>query len=374
MACAGYSSDYYDVMLVGKAGRGKSTLGNKLLQVLTTEPVAIKNYGCGATPAAKSRLARSFTRFLTAGDVPDNDKRKRMTSVTQDCQLMSNENTKMRVMDTPGFVELYQGRSVYDGNLFILRKVFQEQVNPRNGLKVRRIVYFLPERGVLEKAAGDLQDELKVMHYFYGDAIFNCMVIIATNPPKKKIQDLGMDEEDLQEIKEVFQIAMQQAVPTVSKCPPIVYMGLNDTDTEALAKIKGAKVLKDEVFAAMFRDDICSRCGVKFRFHSTRKDKRIGIINPVTNEILPYEGSKCHPYFVQRFSTAEKFFGGLGHIVTLGAGLAYSKITGEESWPGFTNSEEICPKCECRPGSEGCCVVKKTTYEGATVDHTSGRL
>ena len=370
MACA--ISDYYDVMLVGKAGRGKSTLGNKLLQVLTTEPAAIKNYGCGATPAANSHLAQS-ARFLTASDFSAD--KKRMISVTQDCQLLSNENTRIRVMDTPGFVDgkLSRGRprSVYEETLFTFRKVLREHGNPRNRLKFRRIVYFLPERGVLEKAAGDLQDELKVMHYFYGDAIFNCMVIIATNPPKKKIQDLGMDEEDLQETKEVFQIAMQQAVPTVSKCPPIVYMGLNDTDTEALAKIKGAKVLKDEVFAATFRDNICSKCGVKIRFHSARKDKRIGIINPATNEILPYEDSKCHPYFVQKFSTAAKFFGGLGHIVTLGTGLTYSKITGEESWPGFANSEEICPRCKCSPGSEGCCVVKETTYEGATVDHTS---
>ena len=377
MACA--SSDYYDVMLVGKTGRGKSTLGNKLLQVKTTEPAAIKNYECGATAAAESHLAQLCPRwaqgFFTASDFSDKDKKKRMTSVTQDCQLMSNENTMMRVMDTPGFADsgnLSQGRSVYDGNLFIFRKILREQVNPRNRLMVRRIVYFLPERGVLEKAAGDLQDELKVMHYFYGDAIFNCMVVIATNPPKnKRIQDAGMDKEELQEIEEVFQIAMELAVPGISIFPPIVYMGLNDTDIEALAKIKGAEVPKDEVFTAEFRDDICSRCGVKFLFDSTRKDKRISIINPATNELHPYEGSKCHPYFVQRFSTTEKFFGGLAHIATLGAGLLYSEITGEESWPGFTNSEEICPKCECSPGSKGCCVVEETTYKDAAVDHTS---
>ena len=43
---------------------------------------------------------------------------------------------------------------------------------------VQRLVYFLPDRGPMEKADAVFQEELKVMHFFYGPAIFECMVVV----------------------------------------------------------------------------------------------------------------------------------------------------------------------------------------------------
>ena len=50
---------------------------------------------------------------------------------------------------------------------------------------------------------------------------------------------------------------------------------------------------------------------------------------------------------------------------------------GKKTWPGFTkDSDEICPSCKQSPGSEGCCVVKKSYNipgqdEPVLVDHTN---
>ena len=51
------------------------------------------------------------------------------------------------------------------------------------------------------------------------------------------------------------------------------------------------------------------------------------------------------------------------HIRAVGTAIVYSKITGNHTWPGFTNSDEICPHCKLAPGSEPCHRVEKK-YNG----------
>ena len=95
-------------------------------------------------------------------------------------------------------------------------------------------------------------------------------------------------------------------------------------------------------------------------------DVPVGVLNDYV--LKNYDASKCHPFFIPKYTTRAKIAGGFGRIATLGIAKALNK----ETWPGFTNTDEICPVCNCPPGSPGCCRVKETiVVKGATVtvDH-----
>ena len=178
--------------------------------------------------------------------------------------------------------------TVFEGNLQIFRWIVRIQAE--KDLKVKRVVYFLPVRGALEKADGTLQEELKLMDHFFGPAVFNNMVVIATNYPKKKYQALGFDEEEVDQTKRVFHLAMKEAIGNNSiGCPPIVYLGLDDNDVEVLEKLKTASVLNDEVLKLEFTDDVCSRCTAKVRYG--RQNDKLGVIDPSTGTLIPYDQS-----------------------------------------------------------------------------------
>ena len=81
-----------------------------------------------------------------------------------------------------------------------------------------------------------------------------------------------------------------------------------------------------------------------------------------------------------KYSAASRFAGGLAHIGTLGVGLMVEKISGNFTWPGFTNSIEVCPVCKLSPGSKGCCEVQLpikpnwmpgTKITSVNVDHSN---
>ena len=88
----------------------------------------------------------------------------------------------------------------------------------------------------------------------------------------------------------------------------------------------------------------------------------------------PYDESKCHPIIIPKHSKLSKFIGGIAHVVTLGIPYA----VGVAKWPGFFNSDEICPACNNPPGANGCtkvlqqCNLKvKGNTINVNVDHTN---
>ena len=89
---------------------------------------------------------------------------------------------------------------------------------------------------------------------------------------------------------------------------------------------------------------------------------------------MPIEQSKCHPIFIPKHYTITKIIGGFAHIATLGIFVGIGWAHRKKVWPGFTNSDEICPACGLSPGSEGCSVVGERVDTGENVSMVTSHL
>ena len=349
------SSEYYDILLLGRTGKGKSSTGNKLL----------KNPEGGTTPSYQQHWVEeghgankfSLDEVFKIG--------MGIHSETSSCKLVSNEDTKVRVLDTPGFADsrTTKGEGVIKGNLPIFRGILNAQA--RNYMAFSRILYFLPQRGPLEKAEGTLQEELTLIKKYLGIDAFNIMVVIITTryKPNKQIPDI--DDDDIESTRAAFMDAINTGNKVLDRCPPILYVHFNETNI--LNLIQTAPVLIDKKIKLACLLDRCIKCSARLVYSKLpskeSEKKEVVIYSVIINESgrdeqeIPHEDSKCHPLIISRHSRLEKVAGGVAHMATLGTFVAAGKIRGKKIWPGFTNSEEICASCNEEPSSEACTKV-----------------
>ena len=115
------------------------------------------------------------------------------------CEVLSNDTSNVRVLDVPGFFDgasilsrvgdgLASRREQFDqDNLDIMRKIVRIQISL--AMKFKRILYFLPVQGPLERVSAHLKLELKWMAHFFETTIIktmhgaccNCSIAIEQN-------------------------------------------------------------------------------------------------------------------------------------------------------------------------------------------------
>ena len=229
---------YYDVVVIGKVKMGKSSLGDRLLQLRRfSDDDIIKDY----TNTDQVKSGRFSFLQVNKASLPN---------AAQRCKLLANEVTKIRVLDTPGFDdssinlgEACTASSMYQKNNEIFRSIFS-LVRDRQ-LQVRRVVYFIPIRDPPEKMDGSMIEELEIMYKCLGPDVFKCMVIAATQSAKS-----SFDKEDIIEsVQKVYTAAFNQVVKNII-CPPVIYVRPHDDDDDddIVTQMKQAKVIDDNIF------------------------------------------------------------------------------------------------------------------------------
>lgn len=306
--------EYYDIVLLGRVEQGVTTLARKLLNLENTDPVSIRV-------------------FHDSGEQ------------TKKCELTSNEVTKVRVIDVPGFSgsDSTPQQGTLETNVQIIQTLGRmlDEFQP----KVRRIVYFLPVRGPYEKADGSTQEELKLLSHYFGREVFDCLVVAATNPPREKYQEVGFS--DFKQTTRAFHAALKSAVGEDIACPPIVYIGLKDSPEETLHNIQHALVLNE------------STAPLRIKAVGPLYPEEVAITelietSPFEDDFVEIEAGGVHPSFVDKYTPVQKFVGGCAHVALLGVPLAVSYVAGWDMWPGFTNSDMMCEKCHSPPDAQEC--------------------
>ena len=390
--------DYYDILMLGKSGMGKSMTADKLVIANPSD----RDY-CGELPSDKvvkqqelaledismwlGDMEKHLKRLVQckSSDRSHNEVNKMYESSnesTKDFQLISNETTKIRILDTPGFFGDFcrsstagseeTAKAVATSGLTIMQKVLRIQATMQMNFK--RVVYFLPERGPLERSQKALQIELEQMVHYIGKSVFDCMVLVATVSPDvyQHIPPgvIPFSDNDYAKTMKNFQLAVEQVLPKDTTIPdgkpPVVFISMHDTCEDILRKIKDAPVITDRM-ELKFHYETCVRCGIKAKVlgEGEKKLEVACYVGQDPSQSIPYEESRCHPIIIPKYWKITKVIGGIAHVVT------QNRCVGK--WRGFNNpDDEVCIDCGEVPGIHGCKKVDtKYRHEGKiwSVDH-----
>ena len=406
--------EYYDIMMIGKTGVGKSTTVDKLLTAnifeMSGDAADGDDDSTGPTydhisrkithrdlvmwmASAEDRNTNRLKNLLFARNLKDPHReidrlREDMDlyKSTSQCELLSNESTRIRVLDIPGF---FGEDAVCDDNvcnveeraqatvgtdLSTMRKIIR--ITKTHNLNFRRIVYFLPDKGVPKRVSQNLKMEIAIMEKYFGRSIFDSMVVVATR--SSDFYEVATDESKMNFSDSqlgIFQDCLQKAIQSVFKPPddvpkpPIISISLFDTCEHIFQKIQKAPV-KQESIQLAFKKSICTRCGIgiyyeaRGTYHEAQdNDEDIALCSYSTpSKGMLLDESTCHPIMVPKYTTVKKIVGGIFHLIT------FRRFLGR--WPSFESKDEVCLKCNLGPGKRGCTRVGDK-FEETVVTHTS---
>lgn len=388
---------YYDIMIVGRTGMGKSTTADKLLICHPDKNFYISEnsdddttfadrrvrmsdlsmwYTCSETDRAVRRMEAHLKNLVSLRtlDKPhlllNEYYGKRSNNPNAELELISNDTTKLRVLEVPGFGKGYSrfvetSPSRGDG-IAIMREVLHIQVAMK--MNFRRILYFIPERGSLRDRSL-LQLELEQMMYYFGKSIFDCMVLIATVSPEvyaylpDGVTPFSNNSEMItrDNFQEVLSVLLPPNEVLPANKPPIVFISMNDSGNDIHTKILDASVTTDSI-TLPFIYYTCVTCGIHVKalrvFNkmymkesgvSTSEERVACYYGSDPSQCIPYEESVCHPLIKDKRWTITKLLS--GHVMS-----------------------GVCVHCNQFPGTGGCIQVRKQ-YELSgrrtiTIDHS----
>ena len=233
------------------------------------------------------------------------------------------------------------------------------RLQDEHDLEFRRVLYFLPHRGPLERADGTLQEELKLIHVFFGIDVFKIMVVVVTNFYKTNRAQIELEKEDIEVTKAIFMEALEMAVDTsqgeIVECPPLIYLPY--LEKNIMEKIKTAPVLHEQNLSKtkvvyygqnplkepkgvrLYFQDRCVRCSARLIYSSASTKcylERI-VVNDGGEEehMVSYKHSKCHPVFNSKARERNS--------------LLY--------WFRPIKVDEVCAVCGKETGSEPCTLI-----------------
>ncbi len=377
--------DYFDIMLVGKTGMGKTTTADKIIIAdLISSPgtkrkqqestVKITRSSSHCTDVSMwylsdeldemeqvSQRLTNLIRWRVMDDPHEeiNLQRKEKSRNTDKCELLCNDTTKVRVLDVPGFHGSDEGCffSMYDNDLSLVRKIFH--IKTALGFKFDRVVYFLPETGALIRDNQILNMEMQLMQKYFGRSIFENMVVAATHNHNvyrnfTKTVDL-FSSEDMKTTKHSFEKALGKVLDEKETLSiPLTFLSLFDSCERVLQKIRENQVA-NEGAEITFNSSTCARCSKTIE--ACNKEERE---NPSPNT--------CHPMMIPKHTKFQRISEGTVHLVTFNIFL--------DKWPSFGYLDESCIRCGEPPSTTGCTPVgtqytHKNSTEAITVSHTS---
>lgn len=345
----------FTILLLGRTGMGKSTTGNKLIDAVTDDNPT----GNEMIKQRWPRVAEGKLNFATIHQAVD--------SVTEHCSLLISKTAggEVQVLDSVGFADSKGPNGVQLGNLKVMREI--AGVSDELDIVYDRVLYLLPVRGRPEKADGTLQEEMEVMWHFFGEGIFKNMVLVSTLqsgiPGHYKPSDT--------DVEWVFSVAMGNVLGRLGikmskpPRPPVLFISWESEPSTLLTAVKDVKVNGGKTFSPKFRNEVCTKCATELLW-------RDGTIVEVKYEgkLCKPNATKCHPFFIPKYSKLKKFFGGVAHVIVLGTAKLHELRTKNPTWPGWFNKDEACanPKCKKAPGSKGCQWVS-VVCENKVVQH-----
>lgn len=410
----GLDMDYYDVMIVGMTGQGKSTTSDKMIvSEAVREDESVDGRDSTRMDGRESRNKKLTVKNLTFWmvyvipkhlETPISDYLKNLelsqalndphlvvnklrengdtNPITATCQLISNDATNMRVLDVPGFFSVQASDAGQDPSavqvavtveeesdrctrkhLALMREILRVQSTMQ--LRFRRIMYFLPVRGGLEKPSVVLMQELRLLARYFGRSIFDSMVLVATAPTHlsqldvPEVQRHLFTEAQSEKSRVQFQKALKNVlVPSHTSVdaalpnPPLLFISMRDTCESIVEKVKTAQVEEDSL-ELRFHPGICIKCASTINSLEGVKVETVREITRKTGKeriAITYEESRCHPIFLPRPESLQE--------IVMEDGTAYVVI--RKSYRRQRNPDalaETCPSCDKPPGNEGCMKV-----------------
>lgn len=353
------TKSYFNVLLLGRTGQGKSTLGNNLLKprgsskATDSDPDAHKetdhDYSSLAKRDVHKAIAPDYSSLAAAAQDTDSRFKEGMgyESCTRRCEVLSA--TGVRVLDTPGFADsdkVTEAGGIYRANLSMFRNIARKQVELKFAFD--RVLYFLPERGCIEKVHGYLLEEIQVMHHFYGNAIFERMIVVAT---LDEFMQGGADQRLLEDkCKKAFTEALR-FIKFTGTPPRVMFIPIHLSGEKLLQMIQIADgETHGGVSKCAFVDSVCARCAVCIVYQEGSKhtpENRICVRKE--QEVVDYEQSKCHPHLIPRYSIIQKCHAVVGSIL---------RLEFRRSIEFIHNDEEVCITCKKSPYFDGCVNVR----------------